>query len=114
MDALGVDVVIALGPIYTDQEQTVLTRTLPDIAAVRWVVIDAPVSVTLPRAQASPLRGLSRDPKFHHAAHRRFRRLLPAIPAELSFDSSVLTAEQIAAAVAKTVWPRSADDGAAT
>ena len=100
-----VDVVIAVGPIYSDAEQRAFTRSLPDTAAVRWVVIDAPVSVTLARAQANPNRGLSRDPTFHHAAHRRFRELLPAIPAELTFDSSVLSADEIAAAIAETVRP---------
>src|SRR5881409_3019237 len=84
----AVDVVISVGPIYSEEEQTAFTRTLPDTASVRWVVIDAPISITLARAQADPNRGLSRDPKFHHGAHRRFRELLPAIPAELTFDSS--------------------------
>jgi thymidylate kinase len=100
-----VDVVIAVGPIYSDSEQTAFTRTLPDTAAVRWVVIDSPVSVTLARARANPNRGLSRDPEFHHAAERRFRELFPAIPAELTFDSSVLSVDEIAAAIAGTVRP---------
>lgn len=95
----AVDVVIAVGPVYTEEEQRALTRTLPDAVSVRWVVIDAPVSVTLARAQADPSRGLSRDPDFHHAAHRRFRDLLPAIPAELTFNSSVSSADDIAAAI---------------
>jgi hypothetical protein len=104
----AVDVVIAVGPIYSLEEQTAFTRTLQDTAAVRWVVIDAPVSVTLGRARANSNRGVSRDPEFHHAAHRRFRELLPAIPAELTFDSSVLSADEIATAIAGTVRPQSA------
>jgi hypothetical protein len=78
------------------------------------VVIDAPVSVTLARAQANANRGLSRDPKFHHAAHRRFRELLPVIPAELTFDSSVFSADEIAATIARTVRPQSTGNGQAT
>lgn len=99
-----VDVVIAVGPIYTDEEQTALTRTLPDNTGVRWVVIDAPVSVTFARAQADSNRGLSRDTEFHYSAHRSFRDVLPAIPAELTFDSSTSSADEIAAAIAGAIW----------
>jgi hypothetical protein len=83
-----------------------LTRGLPDDAAALWVVIDATVSVTLMRAQADPGRGLSRDPEFHHAAHRRFRELLPMIPADRTFDSEELDAQEIAAAIADTLGVR--------
>jgi hypothetical protein len=91
-----VEYVVAVGPIYSAEEQAALTCTLPDGAAVLWVVIDAAVSVTLARAQADPRRGLSREPEFHHAAHRRFRELLPAIPVDHVFNSEELEAEQIA------------------
>jgi len=99
----GVDYVVVVGPIYAAAEQVALTRTLPDDAAVLWVVVDATVSATLARAQADPRRGLSRDPEFHHAAHRRFRELLPAIPADRAFDSEEMDAERIAAAIAATM-----------
>jgi hypothetical protein len=97
---------VVVGPIYTAEEQAALTHTLPDDAAVLWVVVDATVSVTLARAQADPGRGLSRDPEFHQDAHRRFRELLPAIPADRAFDSEELNAEQIAAAIAATMGVR--------
>jgi adenylylsulfate kinase-like enzyme len=99
----SVEYVVVVGPIYTAQEQQALTRALPDEAAVLWVVIDAAVSVTVARARADPGRGLSRDPEFHHAAHRRFRELLPVIPAERAFDSEDMDAEQIAAAIETTI-----------
>jgi thymidylate kinase len=99
----NVDYVVAVGPIYTAEEQLALTRTVPDDAPVLWVVIDAAVAVTLARAQADPQRGLSRDPVFHHRAHRRFRELLPTIPADLTFDSVELEADRIAAAIADTL-----------
>jgi adenylylsulfate kinase-like enzyme len=102
----SVEYVVVVGPIYTAEEQAALTRTLPDNAAVLWVVIDATMSVTLARAQADPGRGLSRDPEFHHAAHRRFRELLPAIPADHAFNSEDLDAEQIAAAIAAAMGVR--------
>jgi hypothetical protein len=94
-----VDVVIAVGPIYTPREQAALLEPLPDASAVHWVLIDAPVAVTLPRAQADPGRGLSREPGFHGEAHQRFRRLLPQVPAAQTFDSAKMSAEQIAEAV---------------
>lgn len=96
----NVDYVIAVGPFWTPEEQAALTRTVPDGVDTRWVVIDAPVSVTLPRAQADPGRGLSRDPEFHRRAHERFRKLQPMIPADHTFDSEKLSAEQIAATLA--------------
>jgi hypothetical protein len=102
----SVEYVVAVGPIYTAEEQAALTRTLPDEAAVLWVVIDATVAVTFARAQADPGRGLSREPEFHHAAHRRFRELLPAIPAGRAFNSEDMDAEQIAVAIEATIGVR--------
>src|SRR6059036_1374502 len=52
----AVDVVIAVGPIYTACEQAALLESLPEPSAVHWVVIDAPVAVTLARAQTEPGR----------------------------------------------------------
>jgi hypothetical protein len=95
-----VDYVVAVGPFYTAAEQAALTRALPDNVDPLWIVIDAPVSVTLPRAQGDPRRGLSRDPAFHHRAHARFRNLLPITPVDLTFNSEELDAEQIATAIA--------------
>lgn len=95
----AVDYVVVVGPIYSEEEQAALTRTLPDGVAGLWVVIDAPVSVTLARAQADPGRVVSRDPEFHRSAHRRFRELLPLIPADRVFNSHHRTAAQIAAGI---------------
>jgi adenylylsulfate kinase-like enzyme len=99
----SVEYVVAVGPVFSAEEQTALTRALPDKAAMLWVVIDAPVAVTFARAQADPGRGLSREPEFHHAAHRRFRELLPMIPADQAFNSEELSADQIAAAIEATI-----------
>jgi hypothetical protein len=49
---------------------------------------------------------LSREPGFHHAAHRRFRELLPAIPAHRAFNSEEMDAEQIAVAIEATIGVR--------
>lgn len=95
----AVEYVVAVGPIYTPDEQEALTRALPGAASPLWVVIDAPVSVTLQRAENDPTRGLSRDVGFHHAAHRRFRELAGGIPASATFDSTAWRAKDIAAAI---------------
>lgn len=95
----AVDYVIAVGPIYSPEEQEALTRSLPTEVAPVWVVIEAPVSVTLNRAQSDPTRGLSRDVGFHRAAHLRFRELAVQIPATARFDSSELRREDLAAAI---------------
>jgi thymidylate kinase len=102
----AVDVVIAVGPIYTSREQAALLEPLPEASAVHWVVIDAPVAVTLARAQAEPGRGPSREPEFHRAAHQRFRQLLHKIPAAQTFDSERMSAEQIASAVLDAIGVR--------
>ena len=108
----AVDYVVVVGPIYSRDEQAALTRPLPDEVTMVWVVIDAAVSVTLARAQADLERGLSRDPEFHHAAHHRFRKLLPLIPADMVFDSEEFSAEQIAVAVADMLGVGSRGGGA--
>lgn len=100
-----VDYVVAVGPFGTAEERAALTRTVPADAATLWVVLDAPVSVTLPRAMAGPGRVLSRDPGFHRRAHERFRKALPTIPADWTFDSARLDAAQIAAAIAEALGP---------
>jgi hypothetical protein len=99
-----VDVVIAV--IYTPREQAVLLEPLQEASAVHWVVIDAPVAVTLARAQADPGRGRSREPEFHGQAHQRFRQLLPQIPAAQTFDSVRMSAEQMAGAVLDAIGVR--------
>jgi hypothetical protein len=102
----GVDVVIAVGPIYAPEEQAALLDPLPRASAVHWVVIDAPVAVTFARAQSDPGRGLSRELAFHREAHQRFRQLLPQIPAAQTFDSARMSAQQIASAVLDAIGVR--------
>lgn len=95
-----VEYVVVVGPIYSAAERAALTDHLPDGTAALWVLIHAPVAVTLARVEEDPARGLSRDPAFHRRAHQRFRELMPQIPADLVFDSGELDAERIAAGIA--------------
>jgi hypothetical protein len=98
-----VDLVLAVGPIYTAEDRAALVAHLPDAVIAEYVVIDAPVSVTLARALADPTRGRSRDPQFHHAAHARFRALLPEMPRRLLLDTSAADEEAAARAVETTL-----------
>lgn len=93
----AVDVVISVGPIYSEAEQDALYGRLPAGVRPVRVLIDAPLAVTWERARSDASRGLSRERDFHVAAHARFRALLPGIPADLVFDSADLTADAIAA-----------------
>jgi hypothetical protein len=68
--------------------------------------MDAPVAVTLARAQADPSCGLSGDTAFHAAAHERFGQLLPEIPAAQPFDSEEISLEEMASAVLDAIGVR--------
>ncbi len=93
------DLVIAVGPVYTQAEQDALFHPLPSDARVCRVQIDASLAVTWERVRADEGRGLSRQRDFHVAAHDRFRSLLPGIPSDLRFNSNELSAPEIAAAI---------------
>jgi hypothetical protein len=98
-----VDVVISVGPVYTEAEQAALFGGLPADARTCRVLVDAPLAVTWQRVQADPGRGLSRQRDFHVTAHQRFRDLRPGIASDLAFDSGVTGAGEIAAAVIRFV-----------
>ena len=93
------NVVISVGPIYSQAEHDALFATLPAEARVLEVLIDAPLSTTWARVQADQRRGASRERDFHEAAHARYRALLPEIPADLTFDAAEATATDIATAI---------------
>lgn len=99
--ATEVDLVVSVGPIYSEDEQQALFGALPADAdaAVLRVLIDASLAVTWARVQDDQDRGLSRERQFHVAAHQRFRSLRAGIPADLVFESGVRDATAIAAAI---------------
>lgn len=99
----GVDVVVGVGPIYTPAEERALLEPLPPGTEVLRVLLDAPLPTTWDRARSDPARGLSREHAFHVAAHERFRRLLPDIPADLRFDAATTGPQEIAVAVAQAL-----------
>ena len=93
------DVVISVGPVYSEAEQAALFEPLPPGVEALRVLIDAPVELTWARARADLSRGLSRERTFHVAAHERFRSLLPGIVADLRVDAAELEADEIAATI---------------
>lgn len=105
-----VDVVIAVGPIYTPDEQAALFDALPSETEMCRVLIDAPMAVTWDRANADQSRGASRQLEFHTSAHERFRSLAHDIPRDLSFDSGTTSASAITAAILDTRWTLLRDD----
>lgn len=96
-----VDVVVALGPILDDGEHEALHGQLPAGEAPFRVLIDAPLATTWPRVTAETSRGASRQRDFHERAHARYRSLRPRIPADEIFDSSKMTAAEIADAICR-------------
>lgn len=98
-----VDVVVAVGPIYDQDEQAALYRHLPAGAAPCRVLIDAPLATTWQRVSADTSRGGSRRRDFHERAHARYRSLRPGIAADLEFDSSRSGAAEIADAICRAV-----------
>jgi hypothetical protein len=94
-----VDIVISVGPIYSQAEQDALFGRLPVGTKPLRVLIDAPLEVTWQRVSADENRGLSRQRDFHATAHARFRNLMPNIPADLLFDSGNTSAGDIARAI---------------
>jgi hypothetical protein len=101
-----VDVVIAVGPIDTPREQTALLAPLPDASAVHWVVIDAPVAVTLARAQVDPGRGGPGNRSFIARLTSDSVSCCPGSLLARTFDSDGMSAEQIASAVLEALIVR--------
>jgi len=99
----GADVVVAVGPIYDEDEQAALYGQLPTGAAPYRVLIDAPLATTWQRVSADTGRGASRQRDFHERAHARYRSLRPGIPVDLTFDSSRSSAAEIADAICRAV-----------
>jgi hypothetical protein len=97
-----VDVVVALGPIFDEDEQEALYGQLPAGERAFRVLIDAPLATTWQRVTAETSRGGSRQRDFHERAHARYRSLMPHIPADLIFDSSRTSAAEIADAICRS------------
>lgn len=87
--ATAVDVMIAVGNVYDEDERDALEVAVPAAGRVLRVVLDAPLWVTWARAKDDSTRGLSRERGFHERCHARFRSLLPQIPADLRLDATL-------------------------
>ncbi|HEV7722374.1 MAG TPA: hypothetical protein VGO60_13870 [Iamia sp.] len=102
----GVDVVIAHGPAYTDEETEALMADVPAGTPTTRVMLLAPYAVALERVTGDPLRGVSKDPAFLRSTHERFAALRPAIPpCDHTFDTSSLSADRLADTLAAELLP---------
>jgi thymidylate kinase len=93
------DVVISVGPVYSQAERDALFGQLPPTAQPIRVLIDAPLSVTWQRVTADESRVVSRQRDFHEYAHARYRSHMPDIPTDLSFNSGDTDASEIAGTI---------------
>lgn len=98
-----VDVVLAIGPIYTPAETAALLDPLPPGTRPLRVVLDATLAVALRRVTGDPSRGLSREPAFLASTHARFRAAQPDLAADAVFDSDALDAATIATSILEAV-----------
>lgn len=93
------DVVVAVGPVYSTDEQQALFGNIPADAQVCRVLIDAPIATTWERVTSDRRPGMSAQRDFHEQMHQRFRALRPDIPADLVFDSNQMSAASIASVI---------------
>jgi hypothetical protein len=100
-----VDLVVAVGPIYSAAEQDALLTELPAGLRAHWVLLEAPVTTTLDRARRDPTRGVSREEGFHRRCHERFGRLRPGVPADQRFDTAGTGVAEIVAEVSAVLFP---------
>lgn len=98
-----VDVVIAVGPVYTPGEQQALFRNIPAGVRVCRVLIDASITATWERVTNDHRPGMSGQRAFHEQIHNRYRSLRPLIPADLVFESDQMTAADIASEIFGTI-----------
>lgn len=99
----GVDVVVAHGPAYTEDETAALMADVPPGTPTTRVLLLAPYDVALARIAADPDPGrvLSRDPELLRRTHERFADLLPSIaPCDRTVATEHVPADEIAAALA--------------
>lgn len=71
-------------------------RPIDEIGApYTLVLLDVPFDVALERVLADITRGISRHPDFLRGTHDAFRQVRGAIPADVTYDTSTTSLEQI-------------------
>jgi shikimate kinase len=90
--AAGEPVVVVHGPFATGAERAALDALGRNTTLV---LLDVPFDVALERVTDDPGRGASRLPDFLRGTHDAFAQLRPAIPADLAYDTTVMTPEAI-------------------
>jgi shikimate kinase len=100
----GVDVVIAHGPFFTPEESEALHAAIPATIAQRRVLLLVPFEVALERVRDDLSRGISKEPDFLRSTHERFASVRADLPpAEREFDTTTLSAGDIASTLARSL-----------
>lgn len=100
----GVDVVIAHGPFYTDDETAALLGPVPATITPRRVMLLASLETAVAGVTMDVSRKASRDPEFLRATHDRFQRLLPKIAAcEWVFDTATVSADHVVMTIGSAI-----------
>jgi chloramphenicol 3-O-phosphotransferase len=98
----GVDVVIAHGPFLTEDENAALFSALDDGLPHVRIHLHASYDLALERVSADEDRVASRDPDFLRSTYERYERHRRAMPpSDLDFDSTTMTVDEIASALAE-------------
>ena len=96
--------VVAPGPFYDADEVNALVAFVPVGTTVRWIQLRASLESTVSRAMSDADRLISRQREFLVAAHARAVALLAQRPPpDWSFDTEVMTADDIAERLAVAI-----------
>ena len=105
----GVDV-IAHGPFFQAHEQAALLHAVPDGIEPRRVQLLATYEVALERVANDPMRDLSKDPDVLRGAYDHVQSLLPSTtPCEWTFDTTVVSVQEVVDALSRALLPDLAD-----
>jgi energy-coupling factor transporter ATP-binding protein EcfA2 len=103
-----IQTVIAEGPETPEEIEQIMRHVGSDVS-VRTVLITTTYESALTRAATDPTRGLSKDPEFLRAMHRRFEQSRPDIAHDVQFDTGELSSDDIALRIIeglpKLRWP---------
>lgn len=99
--------VIAHGPFFERQENEAVLHAVPDGIEPRRIQLLATYEAALERVAGDPARVLSRDPGLLRLTYDRVESLLPTMPpAEWTFDTTVMSWQEIVADLGAALLPQ--------